>query len=148
MPRILVPPVWFLLAGCVMIVLHHSAPGMRLVPQALGWLGFVPVAIGVTLALSGARLFRRAGTAIEPWGTPSALVVEGPYRFSRNPMYLGLALSLLGLAVWLGTLTPFLVIPLFVWLITVLFIRPEEQRLEDRFGSRYLAYKARVHRWV
>ena len=148
MSRILLPPVWVLLGGLGMLALHHGFPAAPVVPEPWNWLGLVPVAIGVTLALSGARLFRRAGTAIEPWGTPSALVVEGPYRFSRNPMYLGLALSLLGLAVWLGTLTPFLVIPLFVWLITVLFIRPEEQRLEDRFGSRYLAYKARVHRWV
>ena len=148
MPKVLVPPVWFLLAGCAMVVLHHTAPGMRLVPQALGWLGLVPVAIGVTLALSGARLFRRAATPIEPWETPSALVAAGPYRFTRNPMYLGLALSLLGLAIWLGTLTPFLVVPLFAWVITVRFIRREEQRLETRFGDQYRAYKARVRRWI
>jgi protein-S-isoprenylcysteine O-methyltransferase Ste14 len=110
--------------------------------------GLAPVAIGLALALSAARLFRRAATPIEPWETPSALVAAGPYRFTRNPMYLGLALCLSGFAVWLGTLTPFLVIPLFAWVITVRFIRREEQRLETRFGDQYRAYKARVRRWI
>jgi protein-S-isoprenylcysteine O-methyltransferase Ste14 len=63
-------------------------------------------------------------------------------------MYLGLALGLSGFAVWLGTLTPFLVVPLFAWVITVRFIRHEEQRLEARFGDQYRAYKARVRRWI
>jgi protein-S-isoprenylcysteine O-methyltransferase Ste14 len=148
MAKILVPPVWFLLAGCTMVVLHHTAPWMRLVPHTWAWLGLVPVAAGICLALSSARLFRRAATPIEPWETPFVLVIDGPYRFTRNPMYLGLALSLLGLAVWLGTLTPFLVVPLFVWVLTARFVRREEQRLEERFGSRYLAYKARVRRWI
>ena len=146
--RILVPPVWVLLAGLGMLALHRLLPVALIVAQPWKWLGLAPVAVGLALALSAARLFRRAGTAIEPWGIPSALVVEGPYRFTRNPMYLGLVLSLLGLAVWLGTSTPFLVIPLFVWVITALFIRTEEQRLEERFGSLYVAYKARVRRWL
>ena len=148
MSMILVAPVWVLLGGLGMLALHRGFPVVLVVPQPWNWLGLAPVAVGLALALSGVRLFRRAGTAIEPWGTPSALVVEGPYRFTRNPMYLGLALSLFGLAVWLGTLTPFLVIPLFVWVITARFIYGEEQRLEARFGDQYRAYKARVRRWI
>lgn len=148
MSRILLPPVWVLLGGLGMLALHHGFPAAPVVPEPWNWLGLAPLAIGLALALSAARLFRRAATPIEPWETPSALVAVGPYRFTRNPMYLGLALSLLGLAIWLGTLTPFLVVPLFAWVITVRFIRREEQRLETRFGDQYRAYKARVRRWI
>ena len=148
MSKILVPPVWFLLGGLGMLALHRGLPAALVVPQPWNRLGLAPVAVGLALALWAARLFRRAATPVTPWETPSALVAAGPYRFTRNPMYLGLALCLSGLPVWLGTLTPFLVVPLFVWVITARFILGEEQRLEKRFGSRYRAYKARVRRWI
>ena len=130
------------------LALHRGLPAALAVPRPWNWLGLAPVAVGLALGLSAARLFRRAATPVTPWETPSALVAAGPYRFIRNPMYLGLALCLSGLAVWLGTLTPFLVIPLFVWVITARFILGEEQRLETRFGDQYRAYKARVRRWI
>ncbi len=79
---------------------------------------------------------------------PSSLVVDGPFKYSRNPMYLGMVLALTGLALLLGTVTPWLVIPPFVWLMTVLFVRQEEQTMEKQFGSDYLAYKKKVRRWV
>ena len=102
MSKILLPPVWFLLGGLGMLALHRGLPAALVMPQPWNWLGLVPVAVGLALALSAARLFRRAGTPVAPWETPSALVAAGPYRFSRNPMYLGLALCLSGFAVWLA----------------------------------------------
>ena len=97
MSKILVPPVWFLLGGLGMLALHRGFPAALVVPPPwTGW-GSLPVAMGLALALSAARLFRRAGDAVEPWETPSALVAAGPYRFTRNPMYLGLALCLFGI---------------------------------------------------
>jgi protein-S-isoprenylcysteine O-methyltransferase Ste14 len=93
-------------------------------------------------------LFLRAGTPLEPWQTPTALVATGPYRFTRNPMYLGLTLCLIGFALWLGTVTPAMLLPVFVALLTLGFVRPEERRLEQRFGESYRAYKARVRRWI
>jgi protein-S-isoprenylcysteine O-methyltransferase Ste14 len=146
--RILAPPIWFLLAGLLMLALNRYAPGVRLLSLPWTWLGILPVGVGVALALWAARLFRTRETPIEPWATPSAFIDNGPYRFTRNPMYLGLALGLFGLALCLGSLTPLLVLPPFVWVITVRHIRPEESRLTALFGGEFTAYKARVRRWI
>ncbi|MGH8742056.1 MAG: methyltransferase family protein, partial [Burkholderiales bacterium] len=71
-----------------------------------------------------------------------------PYRFTRNPMYLGMSGALLGAAVYLGSLTPFVVVPAFMALLADRFIAPEEAFLERAFGQAYLDYKARVRRWL
>lgn len=148
MPKPLVPPVWAVLSGLAMLALHHWLPGATWLHPPWTALGLLPVGAGIALALSAARLFVRAGTPLEPWASPTALVAAGPYRFTRNPMYLGLALSLFGLALCLGSATPLLVIPAFVWVITVRHIRPEESRLTALFGGDFTAYKARVRRWI
>jgi len=76
------------------------------------------------------------------------LVTKGLYKYTRNPMYLGLLIILFGYGIWLGSITPFLALPLFYWLITTQQIIPEETILEDKFGVEYLDYKARVRRWL
>lgn len=92
--------------------------------------------------------FNKAGTPVVPFERSTALVVTGFYRWTRNPMYLGLVLILLGAAMLLGTLSAFLPIPVFVWIIQTRFIRGEERFLEDIFGNEYLAYKSKVRRWL
>jgi protein-S-isoprenylcysteine O-methyltransferase Ste14 len=76
------------------------------------------------------------------------LVVGGFYRYTRNPMYLGMVTALLGVAILLGTLSAFLPIPIFVWIIQKQFIEGEERFLEEIFGGQYLAYKGKVRRWL
>jgi protein-S-isoprenylcysteine O-methyltransferase Ste14 len=78
----------------------------------------------------------------------SALVVDGPFRFTRNPVYLGMVLFLFGVGVLLGSLTPFLVIPLFALVIDRRFVRVEEAMLTKAFGPSYSAYQSRVRRWL
>jgi protein-S-isoprenylcysteine O-methyltransferase Ste14 len=85
---------------------------------------------------------------LKPFSRSTALVIEGPFRFTRNPMYLGLAVILVGVALALEALTPFFVIPVFVAIITVGFIVPEETMLKERFGDQYAAFQARVRRWL
>lgn len=148
MPKFLVPPVWAVLSALAMLALHGWLPGAAWLRPPGTALALLPVLAGLALAFSAARLFVRAGTPLEPWASPTALVAAGPFRFTRNPMYLGLALCLAGLALWLGTATPLLVIPLFVLVITFGFIRREERRLEERFGEPYRHYCARVRRWI
>ncbi len=147
-PTKLLPPVWFILALVAMIALHLMLPGMRIIPPPWRWLGAVALLAGLTLAITGAGLFRRAGTGIKPFSEVTTLVTAGPYRFTRNPMYLGLVLSLLGVAAMLGTATPWAVIPAFAAWIHWRFVRQEETMLEQRFGAEYLAFKGRVPRWV
>ena len=103
---------------------------------------------GGVLAAWTVRLFDRAGTTHKPWEKPSGLVREGPYRHSRNPMYVGVALFLLGIGALVGTV-PFLLVPV-VWLVVVdrFFVRFEERLLADLCGEAYWQYKRRVRRWI
>jgi protein-S-isoprenylcysteine O-methyltransferase Ste14 len=147
-PTKLLPPLWFLLSLVAMGMLHRLAPVARLIPSPWNWLGVVPLLGGLVLAASGARLFARRGTGIKPFSPITTLVTTGPYRFTRNPMYLGLVLALVGVAVLLGTLTPWFVVPLFASWIHHRFIRQEEAMLEGQFGEEYAQFKRRVRRWV
>ena len=146
--RFLVPPVYFLVALLLMGFFHRVAPWARVLEAPYRYGGVVLMALALGLILWAALLFRRAGTNIRPYLPSTALVLDGPYRFTRNPMYLGMAGTLLGAAVFLGSLTPLIVIPAFMALIAERFIVPEEAKLEAAFGRGYVDYKARVRRWL
>lgn len=114
-------------------------------------IGVVLSVAGIAIAILGLREFRRAQTTFDPHriDETSALVTAGPYRFTRNPMYLGLLSVVVGFGLALGQLTPLLVGPLvFVALITMLQIRPEEQMMATLFGAEYDQYRSRVRRWL
>lgn len=146
-PRIY-PPVYFLLAVVSMIALDAFAPGRQILTGGFHWLGLLPLIAGAVAVAWMAILFRRVGTTIKPFEESSVLLARGPYRVSRNPAYLGMVCGLVGVAVLLGSATPFLVIPVFALLIDRLFIREEERMLERSFGTTYVAYKAAVRRWL
>ena len=146
--RFLVPPVYFLVALLLMGFFHRVAPWAQVLEAPYRYGGVVLMALALGLILWAALLFRRAGTNIRPYLPSTALVLDGPYRFTRNPMYLGMAGTLLGAAVFLGSLTPLIVIPAFMALIAERFIVPEEAKLEAAFGRDYVDYKARVRRWL
>jgi protein-S-isoprenylcysteine O-methyltransferase Ste14 len=146
--HILVPPVYFLVALLLMGFFHRAAPGAHLIEAPYRYGGAALAALALGLILWAALLFRRAGTNIRPYLPSTALVVCGPYRFTRNPMYLGMAGILLGAAIFAGSITPFIVIPAFMALVQERFIVPEEAKLEAAFGQAYLEYKARVRRWL
>jgi protein-S-isoprenylcysteine O-methyltransferase Ste14 len=146
--RKIIPPVYFLLSLIVMTGLHLLVPIVRVVPTPWSYAGSSMVALGIALGAFAAGSFRRAGTPVVPFERSTALVIGGLYRMTRNPMYLGLLLALIGVAVLLGTLSPFFPIPFFVWLIQTQFVRGEERFLEELFGAQYLAYKSKVRRWI
>ncbi len=131
-----------------MWLLDRYAPIAEANIPVLPRLGVALIALGAALVLWCGWEFRRAGTPIVPFLEPTALVARGPYRFSRNPIYLGFTLSLTGVAALLGSSSPFVVLPLFVWIIQRRFVEPEERLLEHRFGEVYRAYKAQVRRWI
>ena len=131
----ILPPVFFVLALGAMVLLNYALPSLL-------------VFAAVTWVICAAVLFRIAGTAIKPYEQSSALVTEGPYRVTRNPMYLGMVVTLLGAGIMLGTTIPFIVVPLFAALIQARFILMEEGMLEAAFGQAYRDYKAKVRRWI
>jgi protein-S-isoprenylcysteine O-methyltransferase Ste14 len=120
-----------------------AAPG---VPQrAVGW-GLVGLA--VLLSGSAVFLFRRVGTTPNPRRPTTALVVHGPYRFTRNPMYVGFALLYVGVSLLVNSAWPFVFFPVLITLLDRLVIVREEAYLEARFGDAYRSYKTRVRRWI
>lgn len=145
--RRLIPPVYFSLAATVMLALHYTVPGPQWLVSPWRYAGLAFILAAGALGIPAARRFARYGTTIHPFGKPSVLIETGPFRYTRNPLYASLALTLVGIAVLLGSASPLIVPPIFVYLITVLFIRPEEEALESAFGEQYRAYKQRVYRW-
>ena len=143
-----IPPFWLVVAVLAMFVLDHIEGAARIVSADLGWFGWFLIGGGLTVAIYVEILFTRRGTTIMPFREASALVKDGPFRYSRNPIYCGMAAALIGLGLIMGKALPFVVIPIFVLLIDMFFIRAEEAVLETAFGTEYLAYKARVRRWI
>jgi len=147
-PRKIVPPLYLLASILVMYVLHRSLPiGDLGGPFVLGF-GSAFVSLGMALIVVSLALFKKADTAIIPFHKSTTLVIEGPFKISRNPMYVGMVLILVGVAVGLGSLLPFFVIPLFIYIIRQRFILGEERFMEELFGDAYLDYKKRVRRWI
>ncbi len=147
-PRI-PPPLLALLAALAMRWLAGSMPVARLVSGELRWLGAFVAVLAATMMVSAALQFRRVRTTVNPMkpDTTTALVTSGVFAYSRNPMYLGLALILAGWAFWLGALTPWLVLPLFTTAITALQVLPEERALARLFGRDFAAYRRTTDRW-
>jgi protein-S-isoprenylcysteine O-methyltransferase Ste14 len=144
----IVPPIYLFAALLAEVGLHFYFPIRTIVPSPINLGGALFVALGLALTLWAAGLFRIAGTPIRPFRQSTALVTSGVYRITRNPMYLGMALVLLGVALLLGSIAALLPIPFFVWQIQRKFVLPEEAFLEGLFGEPYLGYKARVGRWL
>ena len=104
--------------------------------------------LGLAINFAAERQFHQVNTTVKPFEKSSHLVTDGLYRFSRNPMYLGMALVLMGVAALFGSLASFGMVLLFVGWIDTQFIRREEEMLCTQFGQDWLEYKARVRRWI
>jgi protein-S-isoprenylcysteine O-methyltransferase Ste14 len=110
--------------------------------------GAVLAALGFALSFSGVAAVIRHRTTIVPHHPVATLLTGGVYRLSRNPMYTGLAIAYLGLALVFGSWWPLALWPLVVVLVRQLVIRPEEHYLSHRFGQAYSDYRSRVRRWL
>jgi protein-S-isoprenylcysteine O-methyltransferase Ste14 len=142
------PPLIFLAGLAVGFGVEALLPGTSL-PDALAWiLGGALVLAGVALLGSFVRAFERADTAVAPYAPTTAIVTSGPYRISRNPGYLGMALIYVGIAVLSQALWALLPLPLALAIVDRGVIAREERYLERKFGQEYLDYKGRVRRWV
>lgn len=147
-PPRLYPPMYFALSIILMVGLHYAVPVSRWLAWPWRALGGVPIAAGVLVGITAIVEFRRRGTTIIPFEQSSALITDGSFRYSRNPIYLSMVLILVGIWVLLGSLSPLLIVPAFVWVISTQFIPREERDLERQFGATYQEYKSRVRRWL
>ena len=144
------PPVVALLCAALMWGLAHKWPAFAWQHALRGPLALALAACGLACDLSGLIAFRRHRTTVNPLAPDrsTAIVQDGIYRVTRNPMYLGMLLVLIGWAAYLGNAASLVVLPLFVWVLNTLQIKPEERILRERFGEHFTRYAARVRRWV
>ena len=144
------PPVYMLIFASGMWWLSLHFPIAEFIPSPWNKLGLVLIASAILLDVSSLFLFFKRKTTPNPLAPKNAshLVTNGMYQYSRNPMYVGLVVLLTGWAIYLAALTPFLLIPVFIFVLTIQQIMPEEDILEEKFGTEYLEYKQSVRRWL
>ena len=144
------PPVVTALFAIAIWGISKITPQIGLDPTLRLNAALIIVGLGIAVVLSGVHSFKQAATTVNPLKpeTSSALVSSGIYRFSRNPMYLGLALGLIGWTLYLAAPMGLLGVAGFVLYMNKLQIMPEERALEELFGPELEAYKSKVRRWL
>ena len=142
------PPLFYVLPLAAGALLQRFYPIAVLPPRIALVAGVLLVALGIALFASAFFNFRRARTSLVPIKPTTAIVETGPYRFTRNPMYLSLALAYLGVTLWMDSLWPLLFLPLVLFTVQRAVIAREERYLEAKFGDEYRGYKTRVRRWI
>lgn len=151
-PGVPFPPPFLFAIGFVAGLLLQRVWPLPLIPGGRPFpvlpLAWTMVALGLALTTWALTLFRLARTSVMPNQPASTLVLKGPYRFSRNPMYAGLIVAYLGLALWRAALWPVLLLPLVLFLLWWAVIRKEELHLAEAFGRDYEEYRRRVRRWL
>ena len=142
------PPVLVSMHVLAAFFLNKLWPLSFTFPKVLEWVGYVLVLIGLGLTISAASGFMRARTTLDPHGSVSNIVTSGPYRFSRNPIYLGFVCLMIGFPFIFRTYWGLILSPLLIVLMNWLVIRHEEAYLEKKFGEAYVGYRSRVRRWL
>lgn len=142
------PPILLLIHIFAAFLLNWLFPLPFTFAKILVWVGYLLTLVGIGLAFSAAGRFMKAHPTLDPHGSVTEIVTSGPYRFSRNPIYLGFVCLLIGFPFifsnyWGLILSPVLMVSLFQ-----LIIKHEETYLEKKFGDVYSSYKSRVRRWL
>lgn len=151
-PGVPVPPPLLFVAGFLAGLLADGVVPVGVLGPARRGLavtgGWGSITAGLLVMLWGLATFVRSRTAVMPHLPASRLVTTGPYRFSRNPMYVGLTLTYVGLALLIDTAWPLFLLPVVVTLLMIVVVRREERYLDRAFGDDYRAYRRRVRRWI
>jgi len=144
----LMPTYYLLFAILAMIALHFLIPLANIIPVPWMIPGLIPLAGGIAMNLIADRAFHQVNTTVKPFQDSTTLITDGVFRYSRNPMYLGFSLILMGIALLFGSLSPWLIVPVFIILMDRVFIQVEERMLETRFGHAWIVYRTKVRRWL
>src|SRR5271166_4763216 len=148
-PGVIAPPPLIYLAGLALgFAFEVLLPSRRLRGVLVRTVGLLLTLGGLSLAREFFMTFRRAGTPIDPRRATTVLVTDGPYRLTRNPGYLGMALLYSGITLLRGSLWPFATLAGVLGLVDRGVIAREERYLTERFGEPYTGYRANVRRWI
>jgi protein-S-isoprenylcysteine O-methyltransferase Ste14 len=146
--RKIIPPVYLLSTLILMWLLQQYLPVYHFVQPPLAYAGIVVILFGVAMAAISAGVFLKVDTGLEPFDEAKVLVTSGFYRYTRNPMYLGMFMMLAGVAFMFGSVSALIPVPVFFLIIRNNFVLGEERFCEAAFGQRYLDYKLKVRRWI
>lgn len=142
------PPVIYQSFIILMIAIFFFFPETRVIRFPYNLAGAAIFLIGAYMAMSEKKSFQKANTPMPPLSKPNLLHTTGAFRYTRNPMYLGITIGLLGLAFLMSSFVNFVFPFLFLIIMDIVYIRREEKILEEQFGDQYLDYKSRVRRWI
>ncbi|MCH8011521.1 MAG: isoprenylcysteine carboxylmethyltransferase family protein [Candidatus Marinimicrobia bacterium] len=148
-PGIIAPPpliyVTSLLLGLLLNIILPIHIGKETFLFPIGW---IFSGMGLFIVIGSFVTFKKAGTDVDPYRPTKTIVMAGPYRFTRNPMYLSLTLLYMGITLLRNTLWPVMFLPLVLGIMHYGVIKREELYLEKKFGETYLDYKSKVRRWI
>ncbi|MBS3946492.1 MAG: isoprenylcysteine carboxylmethyltransferase family protein [Melioribacter sp.] len=144
----ILPPTYFISSIFIILIIHFIIPTKKIIVFPYNLLGILPLIISGILNIAADNALKKYNTTVKPFETSTSLVENGVYSFSRNPMYLGMTLFLLGESVILGSIGAILIVFLFPILIYSRFIKNEEKMLRDTFKKDYINYCNRVRRWI
>ncbi len=137
-----------MITAILSILIHFIFPFIRFFNFPENLIGVIFILIGAYLNMSADKAFKEFDTTVKPFEESSHLITDGVFRISRNPMYLGMFLILIGLGLILGSLIPFILPFIFAVIIKRRFILMEEKMLLEKFGNEWLFYKNEVRRWI
>lgn len=144
----LIPPVYFMLAMALCLACYRWLPQFNLLPELFGILVGVPLCIlGVAFMFSSVLFLKKEHTTFH-FAKSTKVVVRGTYHVSRNPIYFGMLMFLLGMSAVLGNLIAPVSALFFFCIINFMFIPYEEEKMTIEMGQAYLDYKAKVRRWL
>jgi protein-S-isoprenylcysteine O-methyltransferase Ste14 len=148
-PGVVAPPPLIYAGALALGLVANKLYPMAFLPRAVSRVLGLPLIFGgLTIGLLGFREMRRAETNVDPYKPATAIVTEGPYRFTRNPLYIGMTLVYSGITALFNAFPAAMLLPLALAVMRGGVIEREERYLERKFGDEYLAYKARVRRWL
>lgn len=144
----IIPPYLFLCCIAIMVALRNLVLIQEIIPNPFNYLGIVFIILGIALTIVVRKGLEKNKTEIHTFKKPSKLITTGLFKLSRNPIYLGFAISLFGVWILLGTIIPLVGCLLFIAITNYYYIPFEEKIMEDVFGSGYRDYKSKVRKWI
>ena len=142
------PPTHFYTYLIISVLLHFIFPIKQIINTPFNYAGIVLILIGIILNILADKIFKDQKTTVKPDQKPTSLIDYGPFRISRNPMYLGMTLFLIGTGIFLGSIISFVGAIFFIAAMEILFIPDEEKLMSEAFGKEFENYKKKVRRWI
>ena len=148
MEKKVMPTTWFLGFLALIILMNFLFGEKRMIPFPYNHLGWVLIVFGIAFNLWTDNLFKKYKTTVKPYLRPSFFISNGPFRISRNPMYLGMLIILIGTVILFKSVALMVIPAIYLFIINFFYIKKEEEFLLHEFGDEYLKYKKRVRSWI